>query len=78
MSDLFWFLKPPYAFFTAGMVFLFVAVLYTYIGKAWNRYNAWIYRAKEPKRYWSEVGSYYIVGIVLIGVFLFEVYAFPN
>ena len=70
MSDPFWLLKPPYAFFTVGMVFLFVAVLYTYIGKAWSRSNTWIYRTKEPTRYWLEVGSYYLVGIGLIGLFL--------
>lgn len=78
MSDPFWFLKPPYTLFTAGMFVLFLAVLYTYTGKAWIRFHGWVYHVKEPNRYWLEVGAYYLVGSGLIGLFLYEVHWFSN
>jgi hypothetical protein len=78
MSDPFWFLKPPYTLFIAGVFVLFLAVVYTNTGKAWIRFHGWVYRAEEPKRYWLEVATYYLVGVVLIGYFLYKVHAFSN
>jgi hypothetical protein len=78
MRDSFWLLRPPYTLFVAGMFILFLAVLYTYTGKAWIRFHGWVYRAKEPKRYWLEVAAYYVGGVFLIGIFLYEVRAFSN
>jgi hypothetical protein len=76
MSDPLWLLRPPYAFFTAGTFVLFLAVVYTYTGKAWIRFHGWVYRVKEPKRYWLEVAMYYLGGFFLIGIFVYEVHAF--
>lgn len=78
MSDPFWLLKPPYIFFTAGMFVIFLAVVYTYTGKAWIRFHGWVYRVKEPKRYWLEVAMYYLGGFFLIGIFLYEIHVFSN
>ncbi len=61
---------PRYILLTIGMVALFLAVLYTCLGKAWNRSNAWIYRAKEPVQYWLVVGAYYLGGVASIIGFL--------
>lgn len=78
MSDPFWLLKPPYTLFDFGMFLLFLAVLYTYLGKVGLRGGGWIYRAKEPRRYWWAVAAYYLGGVFLIGFFLYEVHAFSN
>ena len=78
MSGLFWFLKPPYTLLIAGIFVLFLAFIYTCAGKAWIRAGGWVYRAHEPKRYWSEVVTYYLIGVGLIGLFLFAVYGLPN
>jgi len=59
-----------------GMFLLFLAVVYTYIGKAWIRFHGWVYRADRPKRYWLEVIMYYLGGIGLIGLFLYSFNAF--
>ena len=72
MSDPFWLLKPPYTLLDAGMFVLFLAVIYTYTGKAYIRFHGWVYRADEPKRYWLEVVAYYVVGVGLIGLFLYS------
>jgi hypothetical protein len=72
MSDLLWFLKPPYTLLTSGVFILCLALIYTYIGKAWAR-TCWVYRAKEPRRYWFEVAMYYLVAVGLLGLFLKEV-----
>jgi uncharacterized membrane protein len=74
MSDLFWFLKPPYTLFDLGVFLLFLGAVYTYIGKAYVRFSGWVYRADEPKRYWLEVATYYLGGVVCIGLFFIEVY----
>jgi len=78
MSDPFWPLKPPYTLFYFGMVLLFLAAIYTYTGKVYVRFSRWVCRADEPKRYWLEVATYYLVGVICIGVFLNEVHAFSN
>ena len=71
MSDPFWLLKPPYTLITSGMFILFLAVVYTFIGKAWTR-TRWVYRAGEPKWYWFEVAMCYLVGVGLIGLYLYQ------
>lgn len=73
MSNPFWFLKPPYTLFDAGMFVLCLAVIYTYVGKAWRRGDGWVYRADEPRRYWLEVVTYYFLGVSLIGLFLYAI-----
>jgi hypothetical protein len=70
MSDPFWLLKPPYTLLDAGMFVLFLAAFYTYTGKAYIRFHGWVYRAYEPKRYWWEVVTCYLGGVVLIMVFI--------
>ena len=67
-----WLLKPQNTLLTFGTFVLFLAVVYTYTGKAWIRFHGWVDRADEPKRYWLEVAAYYLVGVVLIGLFLFK------
>jgi hypothetical protein len=69
-SDPFW--------LTFGIFLLFLAVVYTYTGKAWVRFHGWVYRADRPKRYWLEVVMYYIADIALIGLFLYNVRAFSK
>ncbi len=78
MSDPFWFLRPPFVFATVGMFVLFLALFYTYTGKAYVRFQGWVNRAEDPKRYWLEVAMYYLGGISFIGYFLYEVHVFSK
>jgi hypothetical protein len=79
MSNSFWLLRPPNILVAGGIVVLFLAVIYTYIGKVWSRYHrGWVCRANEPKRYWFEVAMYYLLGLGMIGFFLYKVHAFSN
>lgn len=55
-----------------------LAVVYTYTGKAWDRSYSWIERTKDPKEYWLAVAVYYLFGLVLIGVYLYQIHAFSN
>jgi uncharacterized membrane protein len=77
MSHL-WFLKPPYTLFDFGLFLIILGIVYTCIGKAYVRFNGWVYRVEEPKRYWSAVSTYYIFGAVMIGLFLYEVGVYAN
>jgi hypothetical protein len=72
MSNLPWFLTPPYTLAIFGMFLLFLAMLYTYTGKAWIRFHGWVYRAEEPKRYWLEVTMYYLGAVVMFGLFWYK------
>jgi len=73
MSNPFWLLKPPNTLFTAGMVLILLAVVYMCTGKAYARFHGWIYRANDPKGYWLEVAGSFLLGVGLIGLFLYEV-----
>jgi len=75
MSDPLWFLKEPYGFLTFGMFLILLGLIQAYIRKAWLRAGGWIYRAKEPKRYWLTVASYFLFGLLSIVFFLREVHA---
>ena len=68
------YVEPPYGLLWAGIFILFLAMVYTYAGKAWICFQGWAYRAEEPKRYWSEVATYYLLGLGLIGYFLYKFY----
>jgi hypothetical protein len=78
MSDLFWFLRPPYSLLTFGVFLLILAVVYTYAGKVFAPFHGWIYRADEPKRYWLEVAIYYLGGVCMIALSLYRSGVFSN
>jgi hypothetical protein len=78
MSDPFWLLRPPYCFITVGIFILLLALVYTYTGKAYIRFQGWVNRAEQPKRYWAEVTTYYFLGFGFIALFLYEVHWFSN
>jgi hypothetical protein len=72
MSNLFGLLSPRYALLTFGISLIAVAVLYTCTGKAYARFHGWVYRADDPKGYWLEVVGSYLLGLGLIGLWLYE------
>jgi hypothetical protein len=78
MSDPLWFLKEPYGFFTFGMFLILLGLVQTYMGKAWLRAGGWIYRAKEPTRYWLTVVMYFLCGVLSIVFFLWEAHALSH
>jgi hypothetical protein len=70
-----WFSRPtPYVLLIAGVIFFSMAVVWTCTGKAWIRFHGWVYRAEEPKRFWLEVVTDYLIGFGLIGVFIYNLY----
>ena len=77
-NDALWILKPPYTLFDFGIFLIFLGALYTDIEKVWVRFYGWVYRAKEPKRYWIEVALYYFGGVFFIWLFWLEVNTPPN
>jgi hypothetical protein len=66
-------LRPPYIFLTLGVVSIFAATVFTCMGKAWVRFNGWVYRAKEPRSFWWEIALYYLIGVWFIRHFLYLV-----
>jgi hypothetical protein len=71
MFDPLWILRPPYIFLILGVSSISAAIVFTRKGKAWVRFQGWVYRAKEPKWFWWEIALYYLCGIGLIGYYLY-------
>jgi len=61
---------PPYLFLMPAVASVSAAAVFTCTGKAWNRFRGWIYRTKEPRRFWWEVSLYYFVGFGFVVCFL--------
>jgi hypothetical protein len=78
MSDPFWFLDPPQVWLTSGMFVTSLAAGFTYIGKVSDHSFGWIERVKDPKGYWLALAAYYLLGLGLIGVYLYKVYGVSN
>jgi len=73
LSDLNSLLRPPYIFLILGVISISAATVFTYTGKVWVRFNGWVHRAKEPRAFWGNVASYYLVGVCFIAYFLFKI-----
>jgi uncharacterized RDD family membrane protein YckC len=74
MPDLDSLLRPPYIFLILGFISLAVGVISTCTGVSWARYGRVIHRAQEPKEFWWDVVTCYLVGVWFIGYFLYKVY----
>jgi len=73
-QDRSWFTKPmPNGWLVFGVFLLFLGVVYTCLGKSYNRFHGWVYRSKEPKEFWWSVATYYLGGGFLIGADVFNV-----
>jgi hypothetical protein len=66
-------LRTPYDFLILGIASISAAVVFTFTGKAWVRFNGWVYRAKEPRWFWWEVALYYLAGVWFVGYFFYRV-----
>jgi hypothetical protein len=78
MPDLYSLFEPPYFFLIIGGLFLSAAVFWIYTGKAWVRFNGWVYRAKEPKWFWWQVVVCFLGGVGFIARFLYEIFGPAN
>jgi hypothetical protein len=78
MSDPFWLLRPPYIFLILGVISISAAVVFSFTGKVWVRFNGWVYRAKEPMWLWWEVALDYLIGFGFVGYFLFRISQLAN
>jgi hypothetical protein len=72
MADLFGIQHPRYGLLAGGIILIALGARYTCTGKAYARLHGWIYRADDPKGFWLEVAGSYLLGLALIGLFLYE------
>ena len=64
----------PYGLFWFGVFSLFLALAGTFTGEAFARFGRVIYRSEEPRDFWEVIVSCYLIGVGLIGYFLYCVY----
>jgi hypothetical protein len=62
----------------AGIALIVIGAVYTYMGRAYARFHGWVYRADDPKGYWTAVASYFVAGAVLIAYALYLYENFSN
>ena len=60
-----------YGLLAFGIFLIVQGVVYTYTGKAYARFHGWVYRQEDPKGFWLEVGGAYVLGLGLIGIFVY-------
>lgn len=75
MPDLYSLLRRPYIFLILGVISISAAAGFTCAGKGWVRFNGSVYRAKEPGWFWWDVALDFLIGVCLIGYFLYKVHA---
>ena len=63
--------QNPYNILIFGLFLLVLGIVGTCTGTAQARFGRVVYRAKEPKRYWTVIGIEYAGGVFLIGYFLY-------
>ena len=66
--------RPSYGLLFFGVSIFLLAVAGTCTGEAWARFGRVVYRAKQPKQFWSLVATYYLGGLCLVTYFLYELY----
>ena len=66
-------LSSPYIFLFLGVISFSVGVISTCTGVTWVRFGRVIYRAKEPKQFWEDVATSYIIAVCFFGYFLYVI-----
>ena len=74
MPDLQLLLRSPYFSLIVGVISFSLGTVWTCTGRAWIRFHGWVYRAEEPTDFWFVVAMYYLIGVFLIGYFLYKAY----
>ena len=72
------FVRPPHIFLILGFLAVSAAMIFTFTGKVWVRFNGWVYRDKEPGWFWWQVVLDYLIGVFFIGYFFYKVYELAN
>jgi hypothetical protein len=70
--------NSPYTLLILGCASFCAAVVWTCTGKARTRFHGWVYRTQEPIVFWLVVATYYLGGILFVGIFLHDVYGHWN
>jgi len=63
---------PPSILLILGVISFCAAVVWTCTGKARTRSHGWVYRAREPIVFWVVVATYYLGGLLFVGLYLYQ------
>lgn len=61
-----------------GTLLCSLAAIWAYMGKAWLRFGGWVYLDKDPKRFWLHIAVHLLLGVGLIGYYLYLTNRLPN
>jgi hypothetical protein len=78
MHDMNSLLRPPYIFLVVGGLSISAALVFTFMGKVWVRFNGWVYRTEEPRTFWVQIAVLFLGGVWFVGYFFYKVYGLWN
>jgi hypothetical protein len=61
-----------------GLACLLIAAVSVLTGKTLERYHGLVSRDEEPKRFWGDIVTYLIAGLIFIGLSLVAFYLYEN
>jgi hypothetical protein len=60
-------------FLLIGIVVLVMAVVFTLAGETFERGGRVVCRSEEPKRFWWDVATCYLIALLFIGIYLYQI-----
>lgn len=57
----------PIFYLICGFIVISAAVYEILSGRAWVRFNGWVYKANEEKTFWWNVAVLLLIGLFLVG-----------
>jgi amino acid transporter len=67
--------NSPLGLLIFGMGIMFLAMVYTCIGKVSDHSFGWVERSNDSRGYWLTLAVYYLGGLSFIGFYLYKVHA---
>ena len=65
--------SSPIYYLLCGTVFFLMGLGSAWSEKTWGRGEGWIYRDKEPRKFWELVILYFLIGLCFTGYALYLV-----
>jgi hypothetical protein len=66
-----YFMARHHVFLVMGSVLMAMTLIFTLTGQCLVKYQGIVSRAEDPKGFWQGVATYFVLGLVCLGLFLY-------
>jgi hypothetical protein len=60
-------------FLIMGVALMAVTLISILTGTCLVKYEGFVYRAEDPKKFWEAVGTYCVLGLICLGFYLYTI-----